>query len=82
MLDLEALEASTMTRNPANFGADFNRQCICEIPGQVPCPGWKTLPRSMRGKWKHKFRVGDATEEDLQVDDSIFVRKKAEEEID
>ncbi|XP_065363200.1 small ribosomal subunit protein mS25 [Calliphora vicina] len=36
--------------NPANFGYGCNRHCICEIPGQVPCPGTVPLPDRMRGK--------------------------------
>jgi len=42
------------TANPANFGFTFQRQCICEVPGQVPCPGWKPLPKEMTGKWRMK----------------------------
>lgn len=38
--------------NPANFGIGCERSCICEIPGQVPCPGVVPLPYHMRGKYK------------------------------
>ncbi|KAK8751539.1 hypothetical protein OTU49_009002 [Cherax quadricarinatus] len=38
--------------NPANFGWGCDRQCICEVPGQVPCPGIIPLPKFMRGKYK------------------------------
>uniref|UniRef100_A0A6M2CS35 Small ribosomal subunit protein mS25 n=1 Tax=Rhipicephalus microplus TaxID=6941 RepID=A0A6M2CS35_RHIMP len=35
---------------PANFGRHYDKFCICEVPGQVPCPGIVPLPKSMRGK--------------------------------
>ncbi|XP_017099593.1 small ribosomal subunit protein mS25 [Drosophila bipectinata] len=38
--------------NPANFGYGCGRHCICEIPGQVRCPGTVPLPEQMRGKFK------------------------------
>ncbi|EDW00296.1 probable 28S ribosomal protein S25, mitochondrial [Drosophila grimshawi] len=38
--------------NPANFGYGCERHCICEIPGQVSCPGTVPLPEQMRGKFK------------------------------
>ncbi|CAD7088318.1 unnamed protein product [Hermetia illucens] len=38
--------------NPANFGYGCDRKCICEIPGQLPCPGVVPLPFHMRGKYK------------------------------
>uniref|UniRef100_A0A069DP54 Small ribosomal subunit protein mS25 n=1 Tax=Panstrongylus megistus TaxID=65343 RepID=A0A069DP54_9HEMI len=37
--------------NPANFGYYCDRHCICEIPGQLTCPGIKPLPEEMRGKF-------------------------------
>ncbi|XP_012262593.1 probable 28S ribosomal protein S25, mitochondrial [Athalia rosae] len=39
--------------NPANFGIGCEKSCICEIPGQLPCPGLVPLPNMMRGKFKH-----------------------------
>lgn len=39
--------------NPANFGAGCERPCICEVYGQVPCPGVVPLPKFMRGKFKN-----------------------------
>lgn len=78
MLEAEAAEAASLTQNPANFGATFMRHCICEVPGQIPCPGWQHLPRGMRGKWKRKFALGEATEEDLLVDDSKPIPKESE----
>ncbi|XP_064556887.1 small ribosomal subunit protein mS25 [Drosophila montana] len=37
--------------NPANFGYGCERHCICEIPGQVSCPGTVPLPEDVRGKF-------------------------------
>ncbi|CAL8095090.1 unnamed protein product [Calicophoron daubneyi] len=31
--------------NPANFGTEYPRQCICEIYGQVPCPSQVGRPK-------------------------------------
>lgn len=42
--------------NVANFGHKFARQCICEIPGQIPCSRWEPIPIEMRGKYKEKMR--------------------------
>lgn len=36
--------------NPANFGPDCLRQCMCEVPGQVPCPAVVPLPAEKTGK--------------------------------
>ncbi|XP_050413280.1 probable 28S ribosomal protein S25, mitochondrial [Patella vulgata] len=49
-LQKEAL-AREKKANPANFGHGYSRWCICEIPGQIPCPGWVPLPKEMRGKY-------------------------------
>lgn len=51
----EAKTASMLVHNPANFGAAFDRQCICEVPGQVPCPAWLPLPQDMTGKGRRKL---------------------------
>lgn len=52
----EVLEAEAVAKekkdNPANFGYACDRNCICEIPGQVPCPGICPLPKHWRGKYK------------------------------
>lgn len=45
----EALEAEKKD-NPANFGLDCPRYCMCHVPGQVHCPGFMPLPDSWRGK--------------------------------
>ncbi|VDK44811.1 unnamed protein product [Taenia asiatica] len=31
--------------NPANFGAKYPRQCICEVYGQVPCSSQQGKPK-------------------------------------
>ena len=43
--------AKEKTDNPANFGYGCEKSCICEIPGQLPCPGVVPLPHHMRGKF-------------------------------
>lgn len=40
--------------NPANMGYGCEKHCICEVPGQIPCPGVVPLPFHMRGKHKYK----------------------------
>ncbi|XP_014284044.1 small ribosomal subunit protein mS25 [Halyomorpha halys] len=37
--------------NPANFGYGCRRHCLCEVPGQVPCPSVVPLPKHMMGKY-------------------------------
>ena len=52
VLEEEAI-ASEAKSNPANFcrRLGFDRHCICEMPGQVPCPTIVPIPRHWRGKW-------------------------------
>ncbi|KAK9869577.1 hypothetical protein WA026_003329 [Henosepilachna vigintioctopunctata] len=54
----EVLRKETIARekkdNPANFGELCERHCICEIPGQVPCPVTCPLPKHWRGKYKYQ----------------------------
>ncbi|CAH1785019.1 unnamed protein product [Owenia fusiformis] len=38
-LEAEAV-AKQKKQNEANFGSSYSRQCICEIPGQVPCSAY------------------------------------------
>lgn len=44
-------EAIAQIENPANFGYQCARHCMCEILGQVPCPRIVPLPKVMRGKY-------------------------------
>ncbi|CAL9702601.1 unnamed protein product [Knipowitschia caucasica] len=50
-------EAEVKASNPANFGPKKYclRECICEVEGQVPCPGTKPLPKEMTGKYRAKM---------------------------
>ncbi|XP_074929319.1 small ribosomal subunit protein mS25 [Chelonoidis abingdonii] len=41
--------------HPATFGSKkyhHLRKCMCEIEGQIPCPGLVPLPKEMTGKYK------------------------------
>ncbi|CAM4695253.1 unnamed protein product [Lepidochelys kempii] len=40
--------------HPATFGPKkyHLRECMCEIEGQIPCPGLIPLPKEMTGKYK------------------------------
>ncbi|GAB6029147.1 28S ribosomal protein S25, mitochondrial [Chamberlinius hualienensis] len=46
----EEAKAKEQERNPAYFGSGYDRHCMCEVPGQVPCPAVIQLPNYMRGK--------------------------------
>uniref|UniRef100_A0A1B6H125 Small ribosomal subunit protein mS25 n=1 Tax=Cuerna arida TaxID=1464854 RepID=A0A1B6H125_9HEMI len=48
-------QAMEIKDNPANFGYMCEKACICEIPGQIPCPGAVPLPFHMRGKYRNKM---------------------------
>jgi len=52
----EQREASMLESNPANFGPEYERQCMCEVAGQVPCPAWQALPLEMTGKGRKKLQ--------------------------
>lgn len=53
VLQAEA-QAKMQASNPANFGPKKYclRECICEVEGQVPCPGTTPLPKEMTGKYR------------------------------
>lgn len=53
VLQAEA-QAKMQASNPANFGPKkhFLRECMCEVEGQVPCPGNTPLPKEMTGKYR------------------------------
>uniref|UniRef100_A0A2P2I203 Small ribosomal subunit protein mS25 n=2 Tax=Hirondellea gigas TaxID=1518452 RepID=A0A2P2I203_9CRUS len=42
-----------LKENPAHFGWGCKRQCMCEIFGQLPCPGIVPMPKRMRGKYRY-----------------------------
>ncbi|KAL1790179.1 28S ribosomal protein S25, mitochondrial [Sigmodon hispidus] len=45
--------------HPANFGPRKYclRECMCEVEGQVPCPGLVPLPKEMTGKYKAALKA-------------------------
>ena len=47
-----ATEKVAATDNPGNFGWGCEQNCICDIPGQIPCSGVVPLPFHMRGAVK------------------------------
>ncbi|KAK7483675.1 hypothetical protein BaRGS_00025108 [Batillaria attramentaria] len=61
----EQLGAETLAKqkmaNPANFGIGCARECMCEIPGQVPCTCFVVPPKELRGKFRF---MGKDVEED------------------
>ena len=52
----ETRETSMLESNPANFGPEYDRTCMCEVAGQVPCPSWQPLPREMTGKGRKRLK--------------------------
>ncbi|KJH51890.1 hypothetical protein DICVIV_01969 [Dictyocaulus viviparus] len=38
--------------NPADFGSNCKRQCMCEIQGQHPCTGLLHAPKCITGRWR------------------------------
>uniref|UniRef100_UPI00358DDE5F small ribosomal subunit protein mS25 n=1 Tax=Myxine glutinosa TaxID=7769 RepID=UPI00358DDE5F len=55
--DIQASETK-QEMNTANFGPRVHnclRRCICEVPGQVPCPSLVELPKATRGKYSGKI---------------------------
>ena len=55
----EALELEKKD-NPANFGLNCDKFCICNTPGQVHCPGFMPLPN----KWRGKFQTNEDNEDE------------------
>uniref|UniRef100_A0AC35UE11 L51_S25_CI-B8 domain-containing protein n=1 Tax=Rhabditophanes sp. KR3021 TaxID=114890 RepID=A0AC35UE11_9BILA len=51
VMQREYLEAM-QHHNPASFGSECDRQCMCEIQGQQPCTSIVTSPEYLRGKWR------------------------------
>ncbi|XP_048408618.1 28S ribosomal protein S25, mitochondrial [Stegostoma tigrinum] len=62
----ELLEAEEQARkehsHPAHFGPKKYclRECICEVEGQVPCPGLVPLPKELTGKYRATLSAGTA----------------------
>ncbi|XP_015918627.1 small ribosomal subunit protein mS25 [Parasteatoda tepidariorum] len=43
--------------NLAKFGSGYPRHCMCEVPGQLPCPVTVQLPEEMTGKYKSEHNL-------------------------
>ncbi|XP_068197342.1 small ribosomal subunit protein mS25 [Antennarius striatus] len=58
------VRAKLKASNPANFGHKKHclRLCMCEVEGQVPCPGNIPLPKEMTGKYRNKLAAEQAEE--------------------
>jgi len=56
MLQSEAKQSTMLEKNQANFGPAFDRHCMCEVPGQIPCPAFLPLPLEMTGKGRKKLK--------------------------
>ncbi|XP_060696371.1 28S ribosomal protein S25, mitochondrial [Hemiscyllium ocellatum] len=62
----ELLEAEEQARkehsHPAHFGPKKYclRECMCEVEGQVPCPGLVPLPKELTGKYRATRSAGTA----------------------
>ena len=50
--------------NAAIFGVDRERFCMCEVPGQCPCPAVVKLPKSCRGKFTQYLKEDMLKEEE------------------
>ncbi|GFS60521.1 probable 28S ribosomal protein S25, mitochondrial [Trichonephila inaurata madagascariensis] len=48
----EETEKQEYLENICKFGSKFERHCMCEIPGQIPCPQIVPFPKHMTGKYK------------------------------
>jgi len=57
--------------NPANFGFGCEKNCICIVPGQVPCPGVVELPYHMRGRFVIQGKMEDDLAKKHQLEDEI-----------
>jgi hypothetical protein len=73
MLELEAkLNVSQQSvENPAIFGFMRKRWCMCEIEGQLPCPGVVQLPKNLRGKYIYVLKDDLEKEEQEMIAGNI-----------
>lgn len=55
----EELLALEKKENPANFGYLCNNHCICQKPGQIPCPALVPVPTKLRGKYRYYTHKGE-----------------------
>lgn len=60
---LEREQQAKKVLHPATFGPKkyHLRECMCEIEGQVPCPGRVPLPKEMTGKYKTAMKAAAAS---------------------
>jgi small subunit ribosomal protein S25 len=66
---LRQIAGKSKKENPAIFGYNQKRFCMCEIPDQVPCPGVIELPMRMRGKYRfHQKEKLEEWENDLDLE--------------
>ena len=47
----ESLEKMALL-NPASFGSECKRECLCEVQGQHPCTALLHAPKVNTGKWR------------------------------
>lgn len=68
MLEYEAAldVKQTSEDNDAIFGVDRKRFCMCEVPGQCPCPGVVKLPKTLRRKFT-KYLKEDLIKEETEI---------------
>ncbi|KAH9418067.1 mitochondrial ribosomal protein S25 [Dermatophagoides pteronyssinus] len=52
--------------NDAIFGVDRKRFCMCEVPGQCPCPSVIKLPKNLRGKFT-KYLTDDLIKQEKEI---------------
>lgn len=64
MIASEMVQASQ--DNDAIFGVDRKRFCMCEVPGQCPCPSVIKLPKPLRGKFS-KYLKEDLLKEEQEI---------------
>ena len=70
---IKAMEKSiTVEENPAIFGFQKKRWCMCSVPSQCPCPGVIQLPKNMRGKYVNFLK------DDLEKEENDIIEGKAE----
>ncbi|XP_067934921.1 small ribosomal subunit protein mS25-like [Watersipora subatra] len=55
----EELKEEEVLEDQSLFGHGSARHCICEVPGQVPCPAFVPLPKEMTGKYQVKLQKGE-----------------------
>lgn len=71
--EIKAMEKSiSVEENPAIFGFQKKRWCMCSVPSQCPCPGVLRLPKNMQGKFVNFLK------EDLEKEEREIIEGRAE----